>query len=250
MDAADQIRQSLRNVTRLRAQTNASRPLQEALQRVKHFQACRFAGTYHDLLQSSNFAAPTRFFLQELYGARDFSDRDAQFARIAGALQTFFPKQVVSTAIALAELHALTETLDLEMAQQCLALGHQVTGLHLDCRGYLQCWRSVASPALRVGQLRSVLEIGEELDTLTRTKGLRMSLRMMRGPAKAAGLQALQTFLEIGFDTFARMGGAGTECAAFLNTIRDRESAWITMLFDAPEMKCETDLMACLARAP
>lgn len=249
MDAAAQIRQSLRKVARLHAQADASRPLQEALQHVKHFQARRFAGTYHDLLQSPNFAAPTQFFLQELYGVRDFSDRDAQFARIAGALQTFFPKQVVATAIALAQLHALTEALDLEMAQQFLALESQATGLTLNCGSYLRCWRGVANPALRLGQLQSVLEIGWELDKLTRTKGLRMTLRMMRGPAKAAGLQALQSFLESGFDRFASMRRPEAASEVFLNTIRERESAWITTLFDAPQTTCETELQACLARA-
>ena len=249
MDAAAQIRDSLRNVTRLRLQALAIPDLQKALLHVKQFQARRFAGTYSDLLQSAAYAAPTRFFLEELYGARDFSDRDAQFARIAGALQTFFPKQVVNTAVALAELHALTEALDLEMAQQYLTFRHQLAEPSLDSSHYLQCWRNVANPQLRLGQLRSVLEIGRELDKLTRTKGLRMTLRMMRGPAKAAGLQALQSFLEVGFDTFASIGGAGAESAVFLNTIHERESAWISMLFDAPEMKCETELQVCLARA-
>lgn len=249
MDAAAQIRDSLRNVTRLRAQALATPDLQTASLLVKQFQARRFAGTYSDLLQSPAYAAPTRFFLEELYGARDFSDRDAQFARIAGALQTFFPKQVVNTAVALAELHALTEALDFEMARQHLTLGHQVTELGLDSRRYLLCWRNVANPQLRLGQLHSVLEIGRELDKLTRTKGLRMTLRMMRAPAKAAGLQALQTFLEVGFDTFASMGGAGAESAVFLNTIRERESAWINVLFNAPDMECETELQVCLARA-
>ncbi len=249
MDAAQTIRQSLSRVATLRAEVAASGPLQSTLLAVKRFQARRFAGTYQDLLQSAVFAAPTRFFLEELYGDRDFSDRDAQFARIAGALQTFFPSQVVATAVALAQLHALTETLDVEMARHCQQVGDSPPGLRLDSADYLHSWRAVATPAIRLGQLQSVLDIGQELDSLTRTKGLRLTLRMMRGPAKAAGLHSLQSFLEAGFDTFASMGGKGQEARAFLTTIHSRESAWIDALFHAPRVACETDLDSCLGKA-
>lgn len=248
MDAAQSIRQSLSRVAALRAQVAESAPLQRTLLATKQFQARRFAGTYQDLLQSSTFAAPTRFFLDELYGERDFSDRDAQFARIAGALQTFFPSQVVATAVALAQLHALTEALDVEMAQ-CLLSDGGPADPRLDSTRYLRSWRAVATPAIRLGQLQSVLDIGHELDRLTRTKGLRLTLRMMRGPAKAAGLHSLQSFLETGFDTFASMGGKGRDAQAFLDTIRERETTWINALFHAPRVACETDLETCLGKA-
>ena len=48
---------------------------------------------------------------------------------------------------------------------------------------------------------------------------LRGTLRMMRGPAAAAGLAELQHFLEQGFDTFKSMKGA----QHFLGTVRQRE---------------------------
>ena len=55
----------------------------------------------------------------------------------------------------------------------------------------------------------------------------------MRGPAAAAGLGALQGFLERGFDTFREMGGA----REFLAVIANRERALAAALFggaDAP----------------
>jgi hypothetical protein len=250
MDAAQTIRQSLSSVATLRDQLRNSKPLQDAVVAIKLFQARRFAGTYEDLLQSDTFAPPTRFFLEELYGVRDFAARDGQFARIAGALQSLFPNQVVATAVALAQLHALTERLDLEMAQQRLKTGHLPPEGPLSCRDYVLSWRGVATPAVRMGQLQSVLDIGQELNRLTRTKGLRMTLRMMRSPAKAAGLHALQSFLEAGFDTFASMGGSqGDDTQFFLDTIRTRESSWIHALYNSPTANCEADLAACLEKA-
>ena len=38
-----------------------------------------------------------RFFLDELYGPHDFSERDAQFARIVPALVRLFPQEIVAT---------------------------------------------------------------------------------------------------------------------------------------------------------
>lgn len=246
MDATQTIRQSLSHVSALRAQINVSPALRQSLLAVKQFQARRFAATYRDLLETEVFAAPTRFFLEELYGERDFSERDAQFARIAGALQTFFPTQVVETATALAQLHARTESLDFDMAMQCrsvLTVGDRRDGL--SSAQYVQAWRQVENTDTRLEQLQSVLAIGRDLDRLTRTRGLRMSLRLMRGPAKAAGLNALQSFLETGFDTFAGMGRQ--ETAQFLAYIQQRESAWIQTLFNAPMQEAQAALQNSLA---
>jgi hypothetical protein len=84
---------------------------------------------------------------------------------------------------------------------------------------------------------------------LTRKPGLRTMLRMMRAPATAAGLAALQRFLEAGFDTFAALARSG-HAANFLRTIADRESALIGRLFDAPAVACETELARTLGQAP
>jgi hypothetical protein len=86
--------------------------------------------------------------------------------------------------------------------------------------------------------------------SLTRTAGLRLMLKMMRGPAVAAGLGSLQRFLETGFDTFAAMGRTRGGAVQFLGTIRSRESALIASLFDDPFVACETQLAATLGQAP
>jgi hypothetical protein len=83
---------------------------------VKRFQAQRFKGTYADFLGDAPYAPATRFFLDELYGEHDFVERDQQFGRIAGAIERLFPEAVGRLAVDLAETHALTETLDHQMA--------------------------------------------------------------------------------------------------------------------------------------
>ena len=62
----------------------------------------------------------------------------------------------------------------------------------------------------RVRQIDLIVEVGKALDRYTRNPWLRHTLRVMRAPAKAAGLSAMQQFLELGFDTFGAIGGANT----------------------------------------
>jgi hypothetical protein len=64
----------------------------------------------------------------------------------------------------------------------------------------------------------------------------------MRPPAELAGLGELQHLLESGFDHFAAMARTPGAAETFLDTIRQRESQWITQLFDGPEGKVQSEL--------
>jgi hypothetical protein len=245
MGSAQKIRTAVTAVSLLRHRVEADPSLQAALGRVKRVQSRRFAGTYADLLAAGPFSAATRFFLDELYSDKEYAERDAQFARIAGAIEKLFPAQIADTAVDLAELHALTEELDQAMAEAWLSQGDGLAG---DQR-YVRAWRKVGRRADREGQLAAVLGIGRKLARLTRKPGLRMMLKMMRGPAVAAGLGSLQQFLENGFDTFAAMA-RNNGADGFLGTIEERESRLIAMMFDADLVACETELAQLLGQPP
>jgi hypothetical protein len=247
MEAAQKIRNAVAQVSLLRQAVLADPALGTALRQVKQVQSRRFAGTYADLLASGPYAAASDFFLTELYSDKDYADRDAQFARIAGAIERFFPQQVAGTAVALAELHAVTEELDQAMAVDWLAQARSDLG---DAARYTMAWRGVGRRAERDSQLKVVLGIGDQMARLTRTPGLRVMLKMMRGPALAAGLGSLQRFLETGFDTFAAMARKPGGAEEFLRIIQERESALLALLFDAPLVACETELALTLGQAP
>ncbi len=237
MEPAETIRNAVAAVSLLRIQTVASPALLEAVKRVKLFQAQRFRATYADLLDSKDYGPATQFFLNELYSDKDFAQRDVQFAKIAGALQTLFPKQVVQTAVTLAQLHRLTEELDHQMGISFLSASSAD-----EVVTYVQAWNTVGRQPDREIQLKTVLSVGLELERLTRTPGLRLMLKMMRRPAHAAGLGALQTFLEAGFDTFAAMSGKQQLVARFLSTIEERESKLIQALFSPGTARIEKHL--------
>jgi hypothetical protein len=197
--------------------------LPERVAALKRYQQQRFERSYADLMASARYRAATRFFLDELYGPSDFSRRDAQFARVVPSLVRLFPAEVVETVAELAELHALSEQLDGAMARL-------LPSARVGAADYARAWQSASPPAARSQQIELLLSIGRALDALTRKPLLRQALRMMRGPATAAGLAELQRFLEQGFDTFKAMDGA-TE---FLRIVEQRERALADALFAAP----------------
>lgn len=239
---ADQIRAHLHSVAALRQRAQGVPGLAAAVHTAKRLQARRFRATYADLAGDPRSQPAVRFFLDELYGEHDFSRRDEQFGRIAGALERLFPGAVAQLAVDLTEMHALTERLDDALAGHWLGQSDS-TGA---AERYVLAWRACGARGDRERQLAVVQHMGLELQRLTRMRSLRLGLRMMRKPAEAAGLDALQHFLESGFDGFAALG----DPSGFLRTIADREARWIHCLFDAPLAEACRRLDDELSRAP
>ena len=213
-----------------RARRSADPTLDRGVGRVKLYQQRRFAQTYADLLGSPRHGPAARFFLDELYGPRDFTERDAQFARVVPALVRLFPQAIVTTVVMLAQLHALSEALDTTMAT------HIDAAAPVDALAYLRAWQATADAAERERQIALMLEVGASLDRLTRNLVVRNSLRLMRPASRAAGLGQLQSFLEAGFDTFKAMRGADE----FLATVGSRERALAQSLFGALPQGADT----------
>lgn len=220
--AAESILAHLEEVKRARDQRAADAALGARVAAIKLWQQERLRGTYADLQANERYRAATTFFMEDLYGAGDFALRDAQFARVVPALVRLFPSEVVQTMRALSELHALSERFDTEM-------GAAATTATMRAEVYACAWRAVGQPARRERQIALLLEVGGALDRHTRSRVLRVSLHMMRAPARAAGLSHLQAFLEAGFDAFGAMDGA----EEFLQCIAERERRLAADLFAA-----------------
>ena len=228
-DIATRILQSLAAVDAERLRRAAEPPLAAGVVAVKAYQQVRFERTHADLFAHARYSRAARFFVDELYGPQDFAQRDAQFSRIVPALVRLFPDDIVETVEALSAVHALSERLDSAMA------GH-LGGAALSRPSYVQAWQATGQPEGRRRQLELVMRVGQSLDRHVRSLVLRTSLKAMRGPARAAGLGALQAFLEAGFDAFGAMRGA----REFLATIETRESALVERLFDAGAVAAAT----------
>lgn len=220
-DSAARILQSLAAVEVERRRRAAMPNLGVEVAALKAYQQKRFARTHASLLAHPRYGRAANFFLNELYGPQDFTQRDAQFSRIVPALARLFPADTVATVESLAAVHALSERLDTAMAIH-------LAGAAPTRASYVRAWQATGEPAARARQIELVMSVGEALDRHTRSFVLRASLKAMRGPARAAGMGALQTFLEAGFEAFGAMRGA----QEFLATIHARESALAARLFD------------------
>jgi hypothetical protein len=211
------------NVVDLERQVRASESgLDSKVTAIKRFQQRRFSKTYADLLASPRYGAASRFFLNELYGPSDFAQRDAQFAKVVPALVRLFPAEIVATVAALAQLHAISESLD-------SAMGREMSGARPAPDAYMLAWQRVGRSAQRASQISLTVEVAGRLDRITRSPLLRSGLRLMRAPAAAAGLADLQRFLESGFDTFAAMSGS----REFVAVVHTRETELASALFGA-----------------
>ena len=212
----------LQSVEAERRRREATLGLLAKVNAIKIYQQQRFTLTYSDLLASERYGPAAQFFLAELYGPADFSARDAQFARVIPALVRLFPGDVVESVAGLAELHALSESLD-------TAMGLALSAPMLDATSYVLAWQLSGNLQSRMRQIELTIQLGQSLDRLTRKPLLRSGLRLMRRPAAAAGLGQLQDLLESGFDAFLAMHGA----QEFLATVEFRERRLASELFTA-----------------
>ncbi|MCC6608815.1 MAG: hypothetical protein IT515_03940 [Burkholderiales bacterium] len=234
-EIAEAIRADLARVKRLRA--DARRAGDDRL-RLRGWQAGRLAETYPDLLQSERYGRAARFFLEDLYGPKDFAERDDEVARILPTMTRLLPLGAVRTLGLAVELDCLSEALDAEMVATLRRGDAPAAELGIDAKRYADAYRSCANRAARERQIALVREIGEALDALARKPLVAKALEMMRGPAHLAGLGELHAFLERGFFAFRDMRGA----REFLDTIERRERRILDrLLAGAPEPFAATE---------
>jgi hypothetical protein len=185
---------------------------------LKQWQADRLARTYADLLANERYAPAAGFFLSDLYGPKDFRSRDDELTRVVPVMVRVLPARALSTLLEAVKMDTLSESLDTDMVKALRAAGrsHDV-----DRDAYVAAYRSVNRRCDREQQIALVDKIGRTLDRLTHMPLIRISLRIMEGPAHLAGLGSLHSFLQRGFDAFSEMQGADE----FLAIVTARETA-------------------------
>lgn len=196
--------------------------LAERVRSLAAFQSRRLAATYSDLRSRSRYRAAVDFFLQDLYGPQDLSERDAQILRALDKLQRFLPAGALDALARAFELHVLTIELDTDTAAALPDAGP------VDAGRYATAYRAADRAMDRQRQIALVGEIGTLLDGLAHRPEVGLAVRLAHGPAHAAGYGQLHDFLERGYDSFRAMDGA----REFLDSIDERERALMHQLLD------------------
>jgi hypothetical protein len=226
MDHSERLRAAAAEVAALRKLEDGEPALRERRDEVRRWQARRLEAVHADLLREPRYRAPGRFFLDQLYGAKDFSQRDRELARVIPMLTRFLPEAALETIADAVELDALSERLDLAVAQAVLA-DPAAAGRPLDGVIYAQAYRNAGSRTDRERQIELVDHIGVALDRLVRHPLIGSLLSAMETPARLAGMAAMHEFLLSGFRAFRAMKGA----QEFLRRVRDRERALMQRLY-------------------
>jgi hypothetical protein len=140
--------------------------------------------------------------------------------RILPVMVRTMPANGVEAATLAVELEALSESLDHRVAA-ALEPGP------VDDDSYARAYRAGSTRAERERQIELIVTVGKDLDWLVKKPLVYSTLKLMRAPARLAGLQDLQDFLERGFGAFRAMDGA----EEFLALIREREMEILNRLF-------------------
>ena len=209
-----------RHLEQLRALRGDEALAPARLQELKAFQAARLARTYADVAAEPCYRLATEFFLGDLYGPKDFSRRDASMLRILPVMVRTLPAKAVETATLAIEIEALSESLDHRVAAE-LEPGP------IDDERYSRAYRKASTRPERERQIELIVAVGRRLDALVAKPLVYRTLKLMRRPARLAGLEALQDFLERGFEAFRAMAGA----EPYLALIDERESTILERLF-------------------
>ena len=207
------LEQQLRAVKAERQAAKREPALQAARTALKRYQSARLARSHADLLAVPDTHDAAVFFLEELYGAHDLSQRDVDLERIIPTMQRMLSYEALHAITEAIVLDALSEKLDTAMAR--------ALGTEFGEDDYVAAYRTVTGEAERARQLALVQELGDSLCGLVRIPLLSVTLSIMRAPARLAGLGDLQQFLEQGFTTFKRM----KQPKAFVALIAGRERA-------------------------
>jgi hypothetical protein len=211
----DQLLKQLDRSALLRLRTLEDAGFCQRRRALRAWQASRLARTHRDLLENPRFHDAAQFFLTDLYGPKDLSRHIEDVRRVVPVMTRLLPDSGLATVAHAVELNALSESLDAAMADALAAETTTITKA-----AYAAAYRQVGRAGDRERQIDLIELLGGALEGLARQRFIGAALKMMRGPARAAGLEELQGFLERGYSAFRAMRGGADE---FVSLIVARE---------------------------
>ncbi|WP_026374687.1 FFLEELY motif protein [Aestuariibacter salexigens] len=201
-------------------QVNVLRDLAErggllsVIQDVQNWQCERLIASHQGMWNDPRFRPAMEFFVDELYGPKDFSQRDQDIARVVPKLAKVLPEKAILSLEAALNLNRLSFELDFAMAQQ-------LQGQTINRESYAAAYVNVGREDDRVVQINVIELLGDQLADVVRFRGISTLIKLARKPAKLAGLLSLHEFLEAGYHAFKKLG----DVHEFIDPIVEKERA-------------------------
>ena len=170
-----------------------------AIREVQVWQCKRLLASHQQMYQQKRFKPAVEFFINELYGPNDFSQRDQDIARIVPKMSKFLPEKALQSLASALHLNTLSFELDFSLAKQ-------LVGTEINRDSYAKAYVSCDNLANRQQQIDYIRTLGNDLAEVVKMKGISSLLFISRKPAKMAGVLALHEFLVKGFKAFKNLG--------------------------------------------
>lgn len=193
---------------------------------LEQWQRERLVRTYSDLRGHPHYGPAVAFFLNDLYGSKNFHLHEHHVEHIYPVMVRLLPGDVLNTVAQAIEFDILTRELDVRMMRVLAEELGVTNGIGEEV--YSEAYRRCGDYERRLRQIELVHEVGRDLDVLVHKPLVYGALRVARTPARLAGLGDLQDFLERGFSAFRNMRGA----QGLLDTIAQREKTILDRIYE------------------
>jgi len=223
--SASELLRQLQNSEEVRHQTVAPAGLDPHLALLRAWQSERLAKTYADLLADKHTRPAGQFFLSDIYGPRDFTQRDHDAERLHEILSRLVPAPMLKQLTDVIQLNRLSAALD-ERLMKALFDELGVTGA-ITPELYAEAYRHCDNEAERARQIDLIVLVLSEAGQGAHWPGVGMGLKLAGGTARKTGWVELYDFLERGYDAFKRI----KDVKAFVSTVERRERRILAQIF-------------------
>lgn len=186
----------------------------EHLIALRNWQCKRLLVSHAEMYDDRKFRPAIQFFVDELYGPKDFTQRDKDIEKVVPKMKKWLPDEALESLAVAIHLNALSQELDVAMLTQ-------LQGTDITAQRYAEAYRNCNNQTLRALQIDYIEQLGLDLAKVVDIPGIGFILKMARAPAKMAGLETLQQFLEDGFSAFKQLGEVKDFILPVVNTERD-----------------------------
>jgi hypothetical protein len=184
---------------------------------LRTWQADRLTRTYADLLEQPRYRPACQFFLEDIYAARDFSQRDHDLETMYEFMRRVVPEAVSRPAALTIRLHRMSDALDTKLLEVLVNQLGVVDAITVE--QYAEAYRRCNNYRERVEQIDLIVDICDNIDGIVRNPIAGPALKLSKRPLRSAGYGEVMTFLERGYDSFKRMHGS----RQFRRIIQERE---------------------------
>jgi hypothetical protein len=192
---------------------------------VQEFQVRRLKRDFRDLRKSEEYGPFSEFFATEIYSARDFTERNESFRRLAHQFRGLLGEEIYNGLVRLLDLHSLTDRLDERMAEELIAAG---TPRSFTETQYERAYRDLDNYDERLLQIELIIESLTFTHHISQMALINVALKSARLAVGLFSKDRTVELLEHACSTLRHIKNVDF----LVGEIRDREVARLDRIFD------------------